>query len=92
MRVKHVEQVGAAGGERGQVAEGVVEVLPAAVVDDLLELGDPQPERVPRGLVEGRQDLVDLDRLLHVRVGQPAAVGQVTCVLAAGGELDVRLA
>src|SRR3954447_8808318 len=74
--------------------ESVVQVLAAVVpaVNRRGQLADPLLEGGPRGLVEGAEDLVELDRRLDLLVGQGPAVLQKSGGLVPWGDLHVGLA
>jgi hypothetical protein len=78
-------------GEGPEVAERVVEVLPVAADGGGL-VGHPRLEGRPGRLVERAQDLVELDGLRHVALGQPAVLRHGLRRLRARRELDVGLA
>jgi hypothetical protein len=98
LAVEHPENIGRVGGERAEVAERVVQRLRGRVgvllgaLDRQRRLFDPLLERRPRGLVERGEDLVELDRLLHLRARDRAAVRQVALVRVTRRQLRVGLA
>ena len=74
LRVEHLEQVGAVGGEAGQLAERVVEVPPAAL--DALARSCCQVRNASRVAGIQRSKISSSSTVsLDLRVGQPAALG-----------------
>ena len=74
--VQHGEHRVDVGGERVQLGQGGVQVLPAPGQRDPLLL-HPGLEGLAGGRVEGREDLVELDGRRDLAVGQRGPVGQL---------------
>src|SRR4051812_23892167 len=74
--VEHLQQRRAVAREVGEVAERVVEVLGRRALHLQAGLLHPVAERRLRLRVEDAQDLVELDRRLHLGVRQDRVVGQ----------------
>ena len=91
LAVEDRDQVGRVLGERPEVAERVVEVAPVVGDRGRLRL-HPVLERRAGLRVEGAQDLVELDRVRHLRGGQRAALRDRLGGVAARRQLHVGLA